>query len=45
MAKEINENCPCTSKCSRHGDCEACQAYHASSQTTCQRIKAKEAAE
>ena len=26
----INENCPCGKKgCPRHGDCAACQAYHA----------------
>lgn len=36
-AKEINADCPCTADCHRHGDCDACQAYHANSQTTCQK--------
>lgn len=42
MPKEINESCPCTANCVRHGNCEACQAYHAGGMTTCQRIKAQE---
>ncbi len=28
----MNENCPCKKKkCERHGDCEACRAYHSQS--------------
>ena len=38
MAKELNENCPCTASCVRHGNCEACQAHHANGLTTCQRL-------
>lgn len=41
MVKKLNENCPCTGKCARHGDCEACRAYHAGGLTTCQRIEKK----
>jgi len=26
--KKLNPDCPCTSECPRHGDCEACQANH-----------------
>lgn len=37
MEKTINQNCPCTSNCVRHGDCEACQAYHKEGLTTCQK--------
>jgi len=40
--KKINKDCPCTSSCVRHGDCEACQAYHKGGMTVCQRIKADE---
>ena len=25
----MNTLCPCRRKCSRHGDCAACRAYHA----------------
>lgn len=45
MPKEINESCPCTASCARHGDCEACQTFHAADMTTCQRIKAREEAQ
>ena len=37
--KQINENCPCTNPCVRHGDCEACQANHKGGLTACQRLK------
>ena len=40
----INNNCPCKKKnCERHGDCEACRAYHAESKRKrpCERIKKK----
>ena len=37
--KKINENCPCTSKCARHGDCEACQENHKGNLTACQKLK------
>jgi hypothetical protein len=41
MNKEVNNECPCTSNCGRHGDCEACQANHKEkgSLTACQRAK------
>ena len=41
MAKQLNENCPCTADCVRHGDCDACQTNHAGSLTACQRIQKK----
>ena len=28
MEKQINQECQCTYPCSRHGDCQACLAYH-----------------
>jgi len=40
--KKTNPDCPCTySACPRHGDCEACRAYHhAQGQaTTCEKQK------
>jgi hypothetical protein len=39
--KVLNPDCPCTAKCARHGDCEACQANHKSggSLTACQKAK------
>ena len=38
--KKINPDCPCTSGCERHGDCEACKAYHHSSgqKTSCEKL-------
>lgn len=24
----LNDKCPCTLDCVRHGDCQACKAYH-----------------
>jgi hypothetical protein len=38
--KKTNPDCPCTwSDCSRHGDCEACRAYHHAKgqKTTCEK--------
>ncbi len=38
----MNDNCPCKKKkCERHGDCDACRAYHAESKRKrpCERIK------
>ena len=39
--KKLNPNCPCTSNCARHGDCEACQANHKAkgNLSACQRLK------
>lgn len=28
MSDQNNKLCKCTYPCNRHGDCEACQAYH-----------------
>ncbi len=38
-----NPDCPCTSDCPRHGDCEACQENHHSkgSKTACERLGIK----
>ena len=27
-SEEINEDCPCTWDCERHGKCKECQEYH-----------------
>lgn len=38
----MNPDCPCKkAKCPRHGNCEACRAYHADSKRkrTCEREK------
>lgn len=43
MSGEKNPDCPCTSlECERHGDCDACKAYHHGNdqQTSCERLKA-----
>lgn len=40
----VNNNCPCKKKkCERHGDCDACRAYHAESKRKrpCERTKKK----
>ena len=37
--KKINPDCPCTSKCPRHGDCEACRENHKGGLTKCQKIE------
>ena len=38
--KELNKDCPCNSKCPRHGDCEACRENHkGGGLTSCQRIQ------
>ncbi|MDL2317586.1 hypothetical protein LJC74_00640 [Eubacteriales bacterium OttesenSCG-928-A19] len=42
MAKKLNPDCPCTSSCARHGDCEACRANHAGGLTSCQRLEKQE---
>jgi hypothetical protein len=39
--KKINPDCPCTSSCVRHGDCEACQENHKGGLTACQKAKQK----
>lgn len=39
MTKPLNENCPCTYDCVRHGDCDACKANHAGDLTACQRTQ------
>jgi hypothetical protein len=28
MSEKINPDCKCPSRCTRHGDCEACEAHH-----------------
>ena len=28
MQEELEEDCPCTNDCPRHGDCVACFLYH-----------------
>jgi len=37
MSDQKKEPCKCTYPCSRHGDCEACIAYHlkSGSKTSC----------
>jgi len=40
--KEINKDCPCTSSCSRHGDCDACKENHKDGLTFCQRLEKDE---
>lgn len=38
----VKEDCPCKKKnCKRHGDCDACRAYHAKSKRKrpCEREK------
>lgn len=39
-ARRKNPNCPCTSKCSLHGDCIECRAAHRASatQTSCEKL-------
>lgn len=40
--KELNPDCPCTwPGCERHGDCDACRAYHHASgqKTSCEKLK------
>ncbi len=47
MAANTKQDCPCTYPgCPRHGDCEACKAYHHGNgeKTSCEKKKAKAAA-
>lgn len=38
--KQKRADCPCTSKCSLHGDCEPCRGAHraSESQTSCEKL-------
>lgn len=38
--KQKRADCPCTSKCSLHGECDSCKSAHeaSSSQTSCEKL-------
>jgi|WetSurMetagenome_2_1015567.scaffolds.fasta_scaffold00520_3 hypothetical protein len=40
MTPYSDGECPCTSSCGLHGDCQACQAAHRSSgsETSCEKL-------